>query len=120
MLSGLIVDHLSYEWIFWLGFAVVVVAIIATHLFVPESPIKSPAKIDYVGASLFSAGLVFLLLAVSEGNRWGWGSPAILGLFAAAAVLAYWVRFEQRVPEPLVDIRLLRRRPVWTTNVPAS
>ena len=39
-----------------------------------------------------------LLLAVSEGNRWGWGSPEILGLFAAAAaVLAYWVRFEQRV-----------------------
>ena len=46
MLSGLIVDHLSYEWIFWLGFVVVVVAIVATHLFVPESPIKSPAKID--------------------------------------------------------------------------
>jgi EmrB/QacA subfamily drug resistance transporter len=118
VLSGLIVDHLSYEWIFWLGFVVVVVAIIATHLFVPESPIKSPAKIDYAGAALFSAGLVCLLLAVSEGNRWGWGSPAILGLFAAAAgVLAYWVRFEQRVPKPLVDIALLRKRAVWTTNL---
>jgi EmrB/QacA subfamily drug resistance transporter len=120
VLSGLIVDHFSYEWIFWLGFAVVVVAIIATHLFVPESPIKSPAKIDYTGATLFSAGLVCLLLAVSEGNRWGWGSPEILGLFAVAAVvLAYWVRFEQRVPEPLVDIRLLRKRAVWTTNLTA-
>ena len=118
VLSGLIVDHLSYEWIFWLGFAVVVVAIVATHFFVPESPVKSPAKIDFAGAGLFSAGLVFLLLAVSEGNRWGWGSPEILGLFAAAAlVLAYWVHFEQRVAEPLVDIRLLRRRAVWTTNM---
>jgi EmrB/QacA subfamily drug resistance transporter len=118
VLSGLIVDHLSYEWIFWLGFAVVVVAIVATHLFVPESPIKSPAKIDFGGALLLSAGLVFLLLAVSEGNRWGWTSPEILGLFAAAvAVLAYWVRFEQRVPKPLVDIGLLRRRGVWTTNL---
>ena len=118
VLSGVIVDHLSYEWIFWLGFAVVAVAIVATHFFVPESPVKSPARIDFAGAGLLSAGLVFLLLAVSEGNRWGWGSPEILGLFTAAvAVLAYWVRFEQRVPEPLVDIGLLRGRAVWTTNL---
>src|ERR687888_1221206 len=41
VLSGLIVDHISYEWIFWFGFAVVVAAIFATHRYVPESPIKS-------------------------------------------------------------------------------
>ena len=118
VLSGLIVDHLSYEWIFWLGFVVVLVAIAATHRFVPESPVKSPARIDYAGAGLLSAGLASLLLAVSEGNRWGWGSPEILGLLAAAVlVLVYWVRFEQRAPEPLVDIALLRKRAVWTTNL---
>jgi EmrB/QacA subfamily drug resistance transporter len=118
VLSGLIVDHLSYEWIFWFGFIVVVAAIAATHLFVPESPVKSPARIDYAGAGLLSAGLVCLLLGVSEGNRWGWGSPEIVGLFVAAAViLALWVRLEQRQPEPLVDIRLLRERGVWTTNL---
>jgi EmrB/QacA subfamily drug resistance transporter len=118
VLSGVIVDHLSYEWIFWFGFAVVVVAIFATHKYVPESPIKSPARIDFAGAGLLSAGLVCLLLAVSEGNRWGWGSPEIIGLFVAAAVvLAIWIRFEQRAPEPLIDIQLLRLRGVWTTNL---
>ncbi len=120
VLSGLIVDHLSYEWIFWFGFAVVLVAIAATHLYVPESPVKAPARIDFAGAALLSAGLVCLLLALSEGERWGWGSPEIVGLFAAAAtLLAVWVRFEQRVSEPLVDIGLLRARAVWPTNLTA-
>ena len=44
VLSGLIVDHLSYEWIFWFGLVVVLIAVVATHLFVPESPIKSPGE----------------------------------------------------------------------------
>ncbi len=118
VLSGLIVDHLSYEWIFWFGFAVVVVAIVATHFFVPESPVKSPARIDWTGTVLLSAGLVCLMLAVSEGARWGWGSAPIVGLFTGAVViLAIWVRFEQRVHQPLVDVDLLRLRSVWTVNL---
>jgi EmrB/QacA subfamily drug resistance transporter len=118
VLSGLIVDNLSYEWIFWFGLIVVLVAMVATHLFVPESPVKSPARIDWTGAALLSAGLVCMLLAVSQGNDWGWDSARIVGLFAAAAViLVLWVRFERRQPEPLVDIELLRRQGVWTTNL---
>ena len=120
VLSGLIVDHLAYEWIFWLAVLVVAIAIVATHLFVPESPIKSPASIDWAGAGLMSAGLVALLVGISGGPRWGWGSPAVLGLFAAAALLlAVWVRFELRAHEPLVDIRMMRRRTVLTTNLAA-
>jgi EmrB/QacA subfamily drug resistance transporter len=118
VLSGALVDHLSYEWIFWLGLAVTVVAIVCTHLFVPESPIKSPARIDWPGAALLSLTLVALLVAISEGNRWGWGSARIVALFAACAVLfVVWLRFEQRAAEPLVDLRLLARRGVWTSNL---
>lgn len=120
VLSGLIVDNLSYEWLFWFGLIVVVIAIVATHLFVPESPIKTPAKIDWGGASLMSGGLVALLLAVSEGNNWGWASVRVLGLFAAAVVLlAVWVAFERRVAQPLVDMNMMRRRAVFTTNMTA-
>jgi EmrB/QacA subfamily drug resistance transporter len=118
VLSGILVDHLGYEWIFWLGLVVTGVAIVCTHLFVPESPIKSPARIDWAGAGLLSATLVSLLVAITEGNNWGWTSARIVGLFAAAAVLAVlWVRLEQRVKEPLVDMRLLRLRGVWTCNL---
>jgi EmrB/QacA subfamily drug resistance transporter len=118
VLSGLIVDNLSYEWIFWLALVFVVIAMVMTRLFIPESPVKSPARIDWVGAGLLSGGLVALLAAVSEGNRWGWTSPAVLGLFAAAAVLlVLLVRYELGFSEPLVDMRMMRSRPILTTNL---
>ncbi len=120
VLSGVIVDNLSYEWLFWLGVAVVIPATIATHLFVPESPIKSPSRIDWGGAALLSGGLIALLVTVSEGNSWGWGSAQVIGLFIAAAVLlSVWVAFEQRVRDPLVDIGMMRERAVFTTNLTA-
>ena len=120
VLSGVIVDNLSYEWIFWLGLAITVVAIVTTRLFVPESPVKNPGPIDWAGALLLSAALVSLLIGVSQGNSWGWSSPGVVGLFAAAAVLlVWWARFEARQPAPMVDMALLRRRGVWTTNLTA-
>jgi EmrB/QacA subfamily drug resistance transporter len=120
VLSGVIVDNLSYEWLFWLGLIVMAIAVVATRLWVPESPVKSPARIDWLGAGMLSAGLVALLVGVSEGNSWGWGSARVVGLFAAAAVvLTAWVAFERRVPAPLVDMRMMRDRAVLTTNLTA-
>ncbi|HEX8854225.1 MAG TPA: MFS transporter [Thermoleophilaceae bacterium] len=120
VISGLLVDHLNYEWIFWLGLIFVAIAIVATHRYVPESPVKAKAKIDWLGAALMSVGLVALLIGVSEGNSWGWGSDRVLGLFAASIViLAIWVWVETRVEEPLVDMRIMRERAVFTTNLTA-
>jgi EmrB/QacA subfamily drug resistance transporter len=120
VLSGLIVDHLSFTWIFWLALVVILGAVVATWLFVPESPIKSPARIDWAGAAMMAFGLSALLIAVSEGNGWGWGSWRVLGLIAAGlTVLVAWSRYELRVPQPMVDMHMMRRRGVWTTNVTA-
>jgi EmrB/QacA subfamily drug resistance transporter len=120
VLSGAIVDHLDYTWIFWLALVVIAGAVIATRLFVPESPIKSPAKIDWAGAAMMAAGLSAVLVAVSEGNAWGWGSWRVLGLIALGlVVLALWARYELRVPQPMVDMKMMRMRGVWTTNVTA-
>jgi EmrB/QacA subfamily drug resistance transporter len=120
VLSGVIVDNLAYEWIFWLGLVFIAIAIVTTFLWVPESPIKSPSRIDWIGAGLLSATLVSLLVGVSEANSWGWGSPPILALFAGAVVLgAAWVAFERRQAEPLVDIAMMRERAVATTNLTA-
>jgi EmrB/QacA subfamily drug resistance transporter len=120
VLAGVIVDHLDYTWIFWLSLVVILGAVVATHFFVPESPVKTPARIDWGGAALLGGGLGSGLLAVSEGNRWGWGSAPVLGLLAASAILlVVWARYELRVREPLVDMRMMRLRGVWTTNVTA-
>jgi MFS family permease len=87
---------------------------------VPESPIRVRARLDWGGAALLSVTLTALLLGVSQGNSWGWGSSRVLGLFAAAVALGVaFVAYERRVPEPMVDMQLMARRAVWSTNLTA-
>lgn len=120
VLSGVIVDTLPYEWLFWLALGAVSIAIVTTYLFIPESPVKTPARVDWFGATLMAGALVALLIGVSQANDWGWGSSQVLGLFATSAVVtALWIAWELRVQDPLVDMQLMRRRPVWTTNLTA-
>jgi EmrB/QacA subfamily drug resistance transporter len=120
VLAGPIVAALSYHWLFWFPFALVVVATIATVFFVPESPIKVPGRVNWTGAALLSGWLVCLLVAISEGSTWGWGDARIAGLLAAAAVLlVVWIGNEQRAAEPLVDMTMMRIRGVWTVNAAA-
>src|SRR4051794_27690547 len=120
VLAGPIVDHLGYHWLFWFPLIMVLIAGVAAVLFVPESPVKTPGRVNVVGALLLSAWLVCLLLATSEGSTWGWTDARVLGLYAAGIVLLVaWVRNEFRAVEPLVDMRMMRLRGVWTVNAAA-
>ncbi len=120
VIPGVIVDALGWEWIFWLMLAVIGAGIAAVTAFVRESPVRSPGRVDWAGALLLTGGLVALLLAISEGRVWGWGSAAIVGLFAAAAVLlAVFALVEKRLARPLIDIGLLGRPAVLTSNITA-
>jgi EmrB/QacA subfamily drug resistance transporter len=118
VLSGVIIDSLTWHWLFGVGAVAVGIAAVLVHLLVPESPIKSPSRVDVRGASLLSIGLLALLLALTEGESWGWGSGRIVGLFVFAAVaLLAWGYVETRVVDPLVDMRMLARRPVFFANL---
>jgi EmrB/QacA subfamily drug resistance transporter len=120
VLAGPIVDHLSYHWLFWIPLVMTAVATVATFLFVPESPVKTPGTVNFLAAGLLSGWLIALLLGVSEGTDWGWTSARVIGLFVAAAILfVAWVAVELRAREPLVDVRLMRTPVVWWTNVSA-
>ena len=79
VLAGPIVDALGFRWLFWLPMILTLCAAAAAHFFVPESPERTPGRINVVSALLMSSWLVTLLLAVSQGNRWGWGSPGTVG-----------------------------------------
>ena len=118
ILGGLITDHVSYHWIFWLGAISAAVAAIAIEIFVPESPVRTPGRVDIRGAIVLAFGLSAPLLAIAQANEWGWGDPRTLGLFAAGAViLSLWVMLQRRTPQPLVDIEMLRQPTVLMTNV---
>lgn len=118
VLSGVIVDVLDYHWLFWVPLAAIIIAFAGVALLIPESPNRAPSRINWVGAGLMSLGLTAVLLAVSETSTWGWGSPKTLGLLAAGlAVLGAWVMSERRSANPLVDMRVMAIRGVWTTNL---
>src|SRR5215212_260939 len=83
VLGGVLVDYASYHWIFWLGAAMGLAAAISTQLFVPESPIRTPSRLDVRGALVLAVGLVLPLVAISQAHAVGWGSARTLGLIAA-------------------------------------
>jgi EmrB/QacA subfamily drug resistance transporter len=120
VLSGVIVDNISWRWLFIVGAVAIAIAVVLVHRFVPESPIKTPSRVDFIGATLLSGGLIALLLALTEGESWGWTSGRTLGLFAAATVLLVsWGWAELHVPDPMVDMRMLARREILFTNLTA-
>lgn len=115
--AGLISEHLDWHAIFWVTGAVGVVLLVAAMTVLPESPVRTRGTFDIRGAVLLSAVLTALMLAISKGSHWGWGSPTTLGLVAIGlALLAIWVPTEQRTPSPLVDLRVSSRRAVLLVN----
>ncbi len=120
VLAGPILVHLNYHWLFWIPLIMSVTATIATFVFVPESPVRAPGRINWLGAFLMSCWLVTGLLAISYAPTWGWGSSSILGLLLATVVLlAVWVVSENRSTSPLVDMKMMRIPAVWSTNLAA-
>jgi EmrB/QacA subfamily drug resistance transporter len=120
VLAGPIVDHLSFHYLFWLPLIPVLLATVLTHLFVPESPVRVPGRVNWAGAALMSAGLAAVLVAVSETATWHWLSwKTLVAIFVGLVLLSLWVRSESRSDSPLVDMRMMRIRGVATTNTVA-
>ena len=85
-----------------------------------ESPIRNPSKVDVIGATTFSVAILTFLVAMTEGERWGWTSVATLGLIAVSFVfIALFVLVERRVRDPMIDLGVLSKRNVFFTNISA-
>nr|WP_221382319.1 MFS transporter [Actinoplanes polyasparticus] len=118
--AGPIVEHLSWHWLFWLPLVLVVVALLGAIFGMKESAVRTPGKLDVLGAGILSVSLVALLLAISKGQAWGWDDGKTIGLLALGAVgLTGFVLVELRVKEPLIDMRLMKIRGVWATDLVA-
>ena len=87
VLAGPILQHLSYHWLFWIPLVVTSVATVAAIVLIPESTIRAPGIVHWLGGALLSAWLVALLVAVSEGADLALGLAARrLGLFIVSAI----------------------------------
>ncbi|HEX6022390.1 MAG TPA: MFS transporter [Solirubrobacter sp.] len=117
VIAGVIVESLGASWLFWLGLMALPGAY-AIWRYVPREETRPDARVDWVGAALLSVALASLLYGLSKANAWGWGSPRVLALtLGGLAVGAIWVWVETKVDQPLVDMRVLRRRAVLMTNI---
>ncbi|CAO5241979.1 MFS transporter [Frankia sp. AgKG'84/4] len=117
LMGGLLFDHASWQWIFWAG-AIMAGAATVGALRLPDTGLRTPGRIDVVGVVLLAVGLTAPLIALTETSSWGWGAPRTIGLFLLGAlVLVVFGCYERRVDDPLIDMRVLARRPVLTTNL---
>ncbi len=112
LLGGLLVDTVGWPSIFWVNIPIGATAILLTALFVPESRAPRARRLDPVGQLLVLVTLASLTYGIIEGPRRGWLSPLILALFAvSAASLVALLAYEQRRPEPLIELRFFRSVP---------
>ena len=117
VLSGPLADIVGWRGLFLVPLALTVAGGVMSLLVIPESPQRAGGRINPVAAVLLSSWLVALLLPLSMGNQWGWGSPAVWGLLVlAVALLATWIWVETRSTTPLVDMRMMRLPGVWIPN----
>jgi MFS family permease len=117
-LAAIIADRFDWHAVFWFAAILGAVSGVLFAVLVPRIPSASADRLDPLGALGLAAGLVTLLLGISKGGSWGWGSATTLGMFAASivifAVFAWW---QLRTESPMVDLRTTVKRPVLMTNV---
>ncbi len=120
VIGALILEHLSWHWLFWLPLIVTVLAAVFTWRFIPESPIRAPGRVNWLAATLMSIGICAILIAIAQTTVWGWGGWQTWALFCfGALVCVAWVTVEVHSNSPLVDMTMMRIRGVWTTNLVA-
>ena len=119
-LTAWVADGFGVPAAFWLGFAVCTLTLVLTLLAVPASRSGHVDHVDWLGALLLAVGIGALLLAVSQGDPWGWLSVRVLGLAVGAFVLlGLWVLRTLRVAHPLVDLHLATVRGTVGANLTA-
>jgi MFS family permease len=119
LVTGVIADRTdSYHPIFWIAVGIAVTGLVLVVLCTPDAGERAGGRPDFPGAVMLGAWLVCLLLAISEGNDWGWTSGRITGLFVGAVALcALWAVIEMRSRDPLVRLNLLVGRMSLSANV---
>jgi len=118
ILGGFLVTQFSWRWVFYVNVPIGIVACLFGLIFLYEHKEENPGRFDLVGFLLGGIGLALVMYALSEGPTSGWTSINIIGsALVGTLMLGAFVLIELRVPEPMIDLRLLHNRLFRTTNL---
>jgi EmrB/QacA subfamily drug resistance transporter len=118
LMGGILTDLLSWEWIFFMNVPVGVAGLVLAPILLGESRDAHGQGHDVPGAVLVTGGLSLLVLAITQGQQWGWGSLKTGGTFAAAAVLLVaFALWEQRQRDPLLPFSIFRLQTLTAANI---
>lgn len=118
--AALLAQNADWHMLFWLAAALGVVGLALVLAVIPEDVLRSPGRLDVLGAIGLAIGLTGLLLFVSRGAQWGWTAPITLTcIIGGLVVLLVWGWYQLRTKDPLLDLRVAARPAVLFTNIAA-
>ena len=117
-ISALVTERSDWHVLFWMAAGLGIVVFGLVVWIIPVSVLRTAGRFDFIGAAGLALGLIGILLAISRGNEWGWGSTPVLAFgIGGIVVLLLWGWFELRIAEPLLDLRVAARPAVLLTNI---
>ncbi|MGZ4163640.1 MAG: DHA2 family efflux MFS transporter permease subunit [Tumebacillaceae bacterium] len=110
-LSGWLIQYMSWKWLFLINLPVGLISIILAIRMIPSYRLRTPKGFDVPGLVTVVASSLSLLIAFSEGHKWGWSSWQTLSLIIFGVVtLALFIWRELAVAEPLLNIRVFQNK----------
>ncbi|MDE3838347.1 MFS transporter [Bacillus methanolicus] len=118
-LGGLLVEFVSWRYVFWINIPLGLLAIAGIWFFLHEKVEKKKTDIDYLGAILLSVSITALMIVLVEGGtRWPWTSLEVISLLTVSFIaFVFFIFQEKRTLEPMMPFSIWKERPIFIANI---